>query len=50
MVLILVNYINKYTNGTVTMRPEWVLRLNDIDGIISVLHEIDENNVAQAPT
>ena len=37
MVLILVNYINKYTNDTVTMRPEWVLRLNDIDGILSVL-------------
>jgi hypothetical protein len=41
MIMVLMNYIKKYTNDTVTVRPEWVPRLNDIDGIISVLREID---------
>jgi len=41
MIIVLLNYIKKHTNGTVTVRPEWVPRLNDIDGIASVLREID---------
>lgn len=45
MVLVLVNYIDEYTGNTVTMRPEWVLRLGDIDGILSVLREIDASAV-----
>ncbi|MFJ2865113.1 hypothetical protein [Kitasatospora sp. NPDC087314] len=45
MVLILVNYIDKYTNNTVTMRPEWVSLLGDVDGILSVLREIDASSV-----
>jgi hypothetical protein len=46
MVLVLVNYITEYTNDTVTLRPEWVSLLGDVDGIVSVLREIDESNVA----
>ena len=42
MILVLVNYIKEHTNDTVTLRPEWVSRLGDVDGIASVLHEIDE--------
>ncbi|MEU8507387.1 hypothetical protein AB0C40_22190 [Streptomyces brevispora] len=45
MVLVLVNYIDEYTDNTVTMRPEWVSRLGDIDGILSVLREIDASAV-----
>jgi hypothetical protein len=41
MIMVLLNYIKKYTNGTATLRPEWVPRLNDVDGIVSVLREID---------
>jgi hypothetical protein len=41
MIMVLVNYINVYTNDTVILRPEWVSRLGEIDGIISVLREID---------
>ena len=41
MIIVLMNYIKKYTDGTITVRPEWVPRLNDIDGIVSVLREID---------
>jgi len=41
MIVLLMNYIKKYTNGGVAVRPEWVPRLNDIDGIASVLREID---------
>ncbi|BCB89216.1 hypothetical protein [Phytohabitans suffuscus] len=41
MILVLLNYISEYTNDTVTLRPEWVPRLVDIDGIVSVLREID---------
>jgi uncharacterized protein YjbI with pentapeptide repeats len=45
MIMVLLNYIKKYTNGGITVRPEWVLRLNDVDGIISVLREIDASEV-----
>ena len=48
MIMVLMNYIKKYTNGTVTLRPEWVLRLNDVDGIVSVLREIDASAVEPA--
>ncbi|MET8468643.1 hypothetical protein ABZY90_12305 [Streptomyces sp. NPDC006422] len=41
MVLILVTYIEETTGNSVTMQPEWVSRLGDIDGILSVLREID---------
>jgi hypothetical protein len=40
-----VNYIDEYANDTVTLRPEWVSRLGDVDGIVSVLHEIDASAV-----
>lgn len=50
MVMVLVNYINEYTNNTVTMRPEWVSRLGSIDGIVSVLREIDANAEVPART
>jgi len=45
VIMVLLSYIKKYTNGTVTLRPEWVLRLNDVDGIVSVLREIDASAV-----
>ncbi|GAA2586441.1 hypothetical protein GCM10010399_15580 [Dactylosporangium fulvum] len=48
MIMVLMNYIKKYTNDTVTLRPEWVLRLNDVDGIVSVLREIDASAVEPA--
>ena len=50
MIMILLNYIHEYTNDTVTLRPEWVSRLGDIDGIVSVLHEIDAAVTATAAT
>ncbi|MFI0453168.1 hypothetical protein [Actinomadura sp. 6N118] len=43
MIIVLMNYIKKYTDGTITVRPEWVPRLNDIDGIADVLREIDKH-------
>jgi hypothetical protein len=48
MIVVLMNYIKKYTNGGVTIRPEWVPRLNDIDDIASVLREIDASAVEPA--
>lgn len=48
MIIVLMNYIKKYTDGTITVRPEWVPRLNDIDGIVSVLREIDATGVEPA--
>jgi hypothetical protein len=50
MVMVLVNYINEYTDNTVTMRPEWVSRLGDVDGIVSVLREIDASAEVPART
>jgi hypothetical protein len=52
MVLVLSNYIEERTDDTVTLRPEWVSRLADVDGIASVLREIDldASRTAQART
>lgn len=44
MVLLLANYVEEHTNNTVTLQPEWVSRLGDIDGIASVLREIDTSH------
>lgn len=49
MILVLVNYINENTGGSVTLRPEWVSQLGDVDGILTVLAEIDANAAAPAP-
>ena len=46
MVLLLTHYVDQYTNNTVTIRPEWVSRLGDVDGIASVLREIDASSLA----
>ena len=41
MIMVLVEYIKVRTNDTVALQPEWVSKLTDMDGIISVLHAID---------
>lgn len=50
MIVVLMNYIKQHTNGNVTVRPEWVLQLNDIDGITTVLREIDATAAEPART
>jgi hypothetical protein len=40
MIIIMMNYLNHHTNGTITIRPEWVPQLNDLDGITAILKEI----------
>ncbi|MDT9687053.1 hypothetical protein Q5762_01560 [Streptomyces sp. P9(2023)] len=49
IILVVVNYIKEHKNDQVPIKPEWVSRLSDIDGIASVLREIDETDLAQAP-
>jgi hypothetical protein len=46
MILVLMNYIDKYADGKVAIRPEWVSSLDNVDGITSVLHEIDTASLA----
>jgi hypothetical protein len=48
MILVLVNYLTKYTDGTMEIDPGWVSRLSDVDGIVSVLREIDASQLAGA--
>ncbi|WP_069768146.1 hypothetical protein [Streptomyces sp. LUP30] len=48
VILLLVTYIKEHKNDCVQLKPEWVSRLHDIDGITSVLREIDETDLAQA--
>lgn len=50
IILILVNYISERTNNAVEMRPEWVSRLGDVDGIVSVIGEIDDSRIRQTQT
>lgn len=47
MIMVLVNYIKERTNDTVTLQPEWVSQLTDMDGIVSVLQAIDASRVPQ---
>jgi hypothetical protein len=47
-ILILVNsYIEEKANGKIELRPEWVPMLEDIDGILSVIGEIDASAPAE---
>lgn len=50
MIVVMLNYIKEHTNDTVTLRPEWVPRMVDVDGIVAVLREIDASKVAQPQT
>lgn len=47
IILVMANY-SAAAEGDVMFRPEWVARLEDVDGIVSVMREIDA--VALAPT
>ncbi|MCT9008488.1 hypothetical protein ACWGKW_35065 [Streptomyces sp. NPDC054766] len=42
IILVIVNYIKERANDSVQLQPEWVSRLGDIEGIVSVIREIDE--------
>lgn len=42
IILILVNYLKERTGDTVALQPEWVSRLHDVDGIVSVIRLIEE--------
>ncbi|MGQ4485686.1 hypothetical protein LRE75_30960 [Streptomyces sp. 372A] len=48
IILLLVNYIKEETNDSVQLRPEWVSRLGDVEGIVSVVREIDACALAAA--
>jgi hypothetical protein len=48
VILLIVNYIKEHKNDSIPVKPEWVSRLNDVDGIISVIREIDEIDFAKA--
>jgi hypothetical protein len=42
IIMMISNYIKENASG-VMIKPEWVSRLNDVDGILSVLREIDQS-------
>ncbi|GAA3753329.1 hypothetical protein [Salinactinospora qingdaonensis] len=50
MIMLLMNYIKEHANDSVSLKPEWVSRLNDLEGIVSVLREIDQLSLEQAST
>jgi hypothetical protein len=43
IIMVISNYIKAHANGSVTLKPEWVFNLNDVDGILSVIREIDQS-------
>lgn len=47
MIVVMLNYLKDHTDGSVALRPEWVPRMVDVDGIVAVLREIDASKVAQ---
>jgi hypothetical protein len=48
VILLIVNYL-KQNSRDVTLDPEWVASLDDVDGIISVMREIDELCAQRVP-
>lgn len=48
IIVVLSRYIDEHANGSVAIRPEWVSRLDDVDGIASVLREIDASALVPA--
>lgn len=48
IILVIVNYIKERANDSVQLQPAWVSRLSDIDGIVSVMREIDELSSVRA--
>jgi hypothetical protein len=49
VILLIAEYIKSEAGGRIALQPEWVSRLETIDGIISVIQEIDETSLAEAP-
>lgn len=41
VILVVATYLRTATGGGMTVRPEWVARLDDVEGILAVLEEID---------
>jgi hypothetical protein len=48
IILVVANYIKEQAGGEVTFKPEWVAKLDDVDGILSVMREIDESRLEEA--
>lgn len=48
IILLIANYKKEYASAEMSFKPEWVARLNDVDGIISVMREIDESYFQEA--
>jgi hypothetical protein len=41
IILLVANYMKERVSGDLDFKPEWVAKLNQVDGIIAVLQEID---------
>jgi hypothetical protein len=49
IILVVSNYLNAHAGGKIAFQPEWVFKLDDVDGIVSVLREIDQAAGGKAP-
>ncbi|HEV2377239.1 MAG TPA: hypothetical protein VGS19_34385 [Streptosporangiaceae bacterium] len=49
ILLLIANYIDANTGGAITLQPEWVPRLDEVEGILSVIAEIDRSSLLESP-
>lgn len=41
VIILIASYIDEKTGGSLALQPEWVPRLDEVEGILSVISEID---------
>jgi hypothetical protein len=48
ILLLIANYIETNAGGAITLQPEWVPRLDEVEGILSVIAEIDRSSLIES--
>ncbi len=47
MIILIANYVEEKTGGRLSLEPEWVPQLDVVEGILSVISEIDRSTLTE---
>jgi hypothetical protein len=47
MIILIANYVEEKTGGSLSLEPEWVPLLDEVEGILSVISEIDRSSLTE---
>ncbi len=50
MIIFLANYLEEKTGGGLSLQPEWVPQLDEVEGMFSVICEIDRSSLTEHPS